>query len=48
MSQKDEWNDKARDELRSTLRRFVLGELRLARRDREAILEACRDIYLPG
>lgn len=46
MSQKDAWNDKARDELRATLRRFVLGELRLARREREAILEACCNSYL--
>lgn len=46
MSEKDEWNDRARDDMRATLRRFVLGELRLARCDHEAILEACRDVYL--
>ncbi|QVL31252.1 hypothetical protein KIH39_20755 [Telmatocola sphagniphila] len=46
MSQKDEWNDKARDDMRATLRWFVLGEVRLSRYDHNAILEACRDIYL--
>jgi hypothetical protein len=46
MSQQDEWNDKARDNMRATLRWFVLGELRLTRRDHDAILEACRDVYL--
>ena len=46
MSQNHDWNDKARDELRATLRWFILGELRLARRDHEAILQACRDVYV--
>lgn len=46
MSQKDEWNDKARDDMRATFRWFVLGELRLTRRDHDAILKACREVYL--
>lgn len=46
MSQKRDWNDKARDGLRATLRWFILGELRLARRDHEAILQACRAAYV--
>lgn len=40
------WNDQSRDELRATLRRVVLGELRLARRGHEDILEACRVVYI--
>jgi hypothetical protein len=37
---------KSRAKLRATLRQFILGELRLAKNDHEAILEACREIYL--
>jgi hypothetical protein len=46
MSQGPDWDDKSRDELRATLRWFILGELRLARRDHESILESCREVYL--
>jgi len=41
-----EWNGKSREELRESLRRHVLGETRLARDDHDAILQACREIYL--
>lgn len=46
MSNQQAWNDESRDLLCETLRWFILGELRLARRDDVAILEACRDIYM--
>ena len=46
MSQMNEWNDKSREDMRSTLRWYILGEFRLTRRDDDAILEACRDVYL--
>jgi hypothetical protein len=41
-----EWNDKSREELRESIHRFVLGELRLAKNDRETILTSCREIYI--
>ena len=40
------WNDESRESLRRTLQSVILGELRLARRDREEILEACRESYI--
>lgn len=46
MSQAHDWNDTSRDDLRTSLRSFIYGELRLKRRDHEAILDACREIYL--
>lgn len=46
MSQEHDWNDESREALRATLRWFILGELRLAKNDHEAILEACREIYV--
>jgi len=46
MSQEHKWNDTWRDDLRATLSSFIHGELRLMRRDREEILNACREIYL--
>lgn len=46
MSQEHDWNEKSRDDLRATLRWFILGELRLAKKDNEAILEACRETYV--
>jgi hypothetical protein len=46
MSLEHDWNDLSRDDLRTTLRSYILGELRLLRRDQKAILDACREIYL--
>ena len=43
---KPPWNDDAREDLRTTLRNAVLGELRLAKRDHQEILTGCREIYL--
>jgi len=40
------WNDEAREALRQSLRMAVRGELRLAKRDHETILEGCREIYI--
>jgi hypothetical protein len=40
------WNDESRDELLKTLRRYICGELRLTKRGRGEILEACRDVYI--
>ncbi|HZN34383.1 MAG TPA: hypothetical protein VFB80_11210 [Pirellulaceae bacterium] len=46
MSKEEVWDDKSREELRDTLRRVILSELRLARRDKEEILEACCEAYI--
>lgn len=46
MSDEQDWNDDTRGELRETLRSVILGEVRLARRDRDAILDECRDVYI--
>jgi hypothetical protein len=46
MSNERVWNDQSRDQLRETLRRAILGELRLAKRGHEGILEACREVYI--
>ena len=46
MSDERVWNDKSRDDLRETLRWVILGELRLAKRDYENILETCREVYM--
>lgn len=43
---KEEWNDKAREELRETLRREIRGELRLGRSSHERILESCGETYI--
>ena len=46
MVQEHDWNDKSRNDLRATLRWFILGELRLSESDHDAILEASREIYV--
>jgi hypothetical protein len=46
MSNEQVWNDESRNELRETLRKVILGELRLTKRGHEAILDACREVYL--
>jgi hypothetical protein len=46
MSDDQGWNDQSRDELRNRLRSAILGELRLARRGHEGILEACREVHI--
>jgi hypothetical protein len=39
MSEEQLWDDEARENLRATIRREILGELRLAKRDHKAILD---------
>jgi len=46
MSEERVWNDEAREDLRTTLRRVILGELRLAKNDDQSILEKCDEIYI--
>src|SRR4051794_8468475 len=46
MSNEQVCNDDSRDQLRETLRSVILGELRLARRGHEEILEVCREVYI--
>ena len=46
MSNDQDWNDETRDELRETIRRQVLGSIRLANSDREDILETCQEVYI--
>jgi len=46
MGQEHVWDDKAREHPRTTLRRVILGELRLAKRDHNDILEACDEIHV--
>ena len=46
MTSDKEWNDEKREQLRATLRWFILGELRLAKRDHGAILDICHETYI--
>ena len=46
MNDEEIWDDKSRDELRERLRSRILGELRLAKRGNEGILECCDEVYL--
>ena len=46
MSDEQAWNDESRENLRETLRWVILGELRLAKRDREEILQICFEVYI--
>ncbi len=40
------WNDESREDLRDELRSQIAGEVRLARSEREEILELCREVYI--
>jgi Domain of unknown function (DUF6891) len=46
MSKEQVWNDERRFELLERLRSAILGELRLAKRGHEEILEFCRQVYI--
>jgi hypothetical protein len=46
MSKEQVWNDETRLELLERLRSVILGELRLAKRGHEEILEFCRQVYI--
>src|SRR5262245_23116830 len=46
MGHEQVWDDKAREDLRATIQRVILGEIRLAKRDDEDILESCREVYI--
>lgn len=46
MAQEVEWNSKLREDLRTTLHAFILGQLRLMKNDREAIFALCREVYI--
>jgi hypothetical protein len=46
MSQKHNWNDQSRDDLRATLRSFIRGELRFMKNDNGAILYLCQKIRI--
>jgi hypothetical protein len=40
------WTDQSREDLRATLRRKILGELRLAKRAPQDILDTYREVYI--
>ena len=46
MTERQTWNDNARDDLREMLCTLVLGEVRLANSDRDDILQFCREVYI--
>lgn len=46
MSDEQVWTDESRDRLRETLRQVIVGELRLAKRGHEEILERYREAYI--
>jgi hypothetical protein len=46
MSEERIWDDKSREELRQQLRTRIIGELRLASREHDDILEMCREVYI--
>jgi hypothetical protein len=46
MSKTEAWNEKARNDLRSTLQSIILGEVRLAKRDPQDIVEFCHEVYI--
>ena len=46
MSEERVWNDQTREELRQTLRSTIHGEVRLAKRDHNEILQNCFEVYI--
>lgn len=46
MSEDSTWNDATRQDLRDSLRKRVLGEVRLAHSDHDNIIQMCREIYI--
>lgn len=46
MNQDTNWTDTDREDLRDTLRRIALGEVRFAQSDNDDILQQCRDVYI--
>ncbi len=46
MSENSTWNDTTRQDLRENLRNRVLGELRLAKRHHDDIIQFCREVYI--
>jgi hypothetical protein len=46
MSDEKVWDDTSREELREQLRTAILGELRLAKRRHDEILDAFREVYI--
>jgi hypothetical protein len=46
MDSEIDWNESAREELRTRIRERILGEIRLARRTDQEIIDTCRDVYI--
>lgn len=46
MSTEQAWDDAARGDLRESLQWAIVGELRLLKRDRDEILQMCREVYI--
>ena len=46
MTEELTWNDDSREDLRETLRSIILGEVRLAKSDRDDIIQTCREVYI--
>lgn len=46
MSEDSTWNDTTREDLRNTLRSFVLGTIRLANSNHNDIISTCREVYI--
>jgi len=46
MSDEQIWNDESRNELRERLQSAILGELRLAKRGHEDLLQKCLEVYI--
>ncbi len=46
MSEDAKWNETSREELRETIRKFVLGEVRLSKNEQDEIIDICREAYI--
>jgi hypothetical protein len=46
MSEDPTWTDTTREDLRESLRRRILGEVRLAKGDQDDIIQICREVYI--